>query len=54
MEDIKENFILYQKNRFRDALTNWKKLTTTILKKINVSFIVHFCLEEYSISLNNF
>ena len=24
----------------------------TILKKINVSFIVHFCLGKYSFSLN--
>ena len=49
----------YQKRSFRDAPINRKITgisvfngTETILKKINVSFIHHFCSGIYSFSLN--
>ena len=51
----------YLKGSFWDALTNGILTGIsevngmgTILKKINVSFIVHFCLCKYSFSLDTF
>ena len=62
MNDIKSNnFKPYERRRFRGALT-YRKLSGisvmnamgTILKKVNVSFIVNFCLGKYVSNLDTF
>ena len=57
--NMNENFTGYQKRNCRGALIN-EKFTGisilndkgTILKKMNVSFIVSFCLGKYNFNLN--
>ena len=61
MNDIKKkkNYMAsHHINSFRGASTNGKLdgtimlyAKTTILKKINISFIVYFCLIKYSFSI---
>ena len=61
LKEICWSFTIYKKRSFRDASTNEMlivlsvlKCKETILKKINVSFFVHFCLGKYSFSFNTF
>ena len=55
------SFLWYQKRRFRAASINEEfaeiimiNTKETILKEINILFIVYFCLGKYSFSLNTF
>ena len=60
-KETKPTFAPYQKRSFNGAPTHGKltgiivlNARKTILKKINVSFIVHFCLSKYSLILDTF
>ena len=55
MEDINRNSTPYQKKSLRGASNNEKfagisilNFKETILKNVNISFIVNFCFDKYS------